>query len=115
MFLSTLPSRSISESLLSHYCGMLNNPTVRKFNSLLYLSRHVFIPSATFIEQGDQNVDEELKHICAFSFPAVLQIIGKNRWKEVRTVRTTYSLLKVSLPIPRGSFRCTTAWLKVEM
>eukprot|EP01036_Dinobryon_divergens_P028473 gene28473-37423_t len=62
MFLSTLPSRSISESLLSHYCGMLNNPT------------------------GDQNVDEELKHICAFSFPAVLQIIGKNRWKEVRTV-----------------------------
>ena len=90
MFLSTLPSRSISESLLNHYCGMLNNPTVRKFKCLSYLSMHVFIPSAIFIEQGDQNVDEELKHICAFSFPAVLQIIGKNRWKEVRTVRTTY-------------------------
>ena len=76
------------------------------------------MPSAICIEQGDQNVDEELKHICAFSFPAVLQIIGKNRWKEVRTVRTTFSNSIwgiVSLLILRGSFRFTTAWLRVEM
>jgi len=62
MFLSTLPSRAISETLLGHYCSMINNPT------------------------GDVSVDAELKHICAFSFPAVLQIVGKNRWKEVREV-----------------------------
>ena len=30
MFLSTLPNRAISETLLNHYCSMISNPTVRK-------------------------------------------------------------------------------------
>jgi serine/threonine-protein phosphatase 4 regulatory subunit 1 len=30
------------------------------------------------------SVDSELRHYCAFSFPAVMQTVGCNRWKEVR-------------------------------
>eukprot|EP00599_Poterioochromonas_sp_BG-1_P001708 CAMPEP_0173150372 /NCGR_PEP_ID=MMETSP1105-20130129/10924_1 /TAXON_ID=2985 /ORGANISM="Ochromonas sp., Strain BG-1" /LENGTH=793 /DNA_ID=CAMNT_0014065501 /DNA_START=238 /DNA_END=2619 /DNA_ORIENTATION=+ len=62
MFISTLPSRAVNENILSQYCSMISSPT------------------------GDVTVDTELRQICAFTFPAVLQVIGKNRWKEVREV-----------------------------
>lgn len=62
MFIATLPARAVTETILSHYSSMAYGPT------------------------GDLSVDAELKHICAYSFPAVLQIIGKNRWKDVRAV-----------------------------
>ncbi len=62
MFIASLPSRAVNETILNHYCSMVYGPT------------------------GDLSVDAELKHICAYSFPAVLSIIGRNRWKEVREV-----------------------------
>lgn len=62
MFIATLPSRAVNENILSQYCSMISNPT------------------------GDITVDTELRQICAFTFPAVLHVIGKNRWKEVREV-----------------------------
>eukprot|EP00595_Chromulina_sp_UTEXLB2642_P000526 CAMPEP_0196762954 /NCGR_PEP_ID=MMETSP1095-20130614/3119_1 /TAXON_ID=96789 ORGANISM="Chromulina nebulosa, Strain UTEXLB2642" /NCGR_SAMPLE_ID=MMETSP1095 /ASSEMBLY_ACC=CAM_ASM_000446 /LENGTH=761 /DNA_ID=CAMNT_0042115121 /DNA_START=264 /DNA_END=2549 /DNA_ORIENTATION=+ len=62
MFIATLPSRAVSEIVLGHFCSMAGEPT------------------------GDMTVDTELKHYCAYCFPAVLQTIGPNRWKEVREV-----------------------------
>jgi hypothetical protein len=62
MFIATLPSRSVNEIILSHFCSMASAP------------------------MGDMSVDAELKHYCAYSFPAVLYTIGSGRWKEVRTV-----------------------------
>lgn len=59
-FIATLPSRAVNENILGQYISMANNPT------------------------GDVNADTELKHICAYSFPAVMSVIGKNRWREVR-------------------------------
>jgi serine/threonine-protein phosphatase 4 regulatory subunit 1 len=63
IFIATLPTRAVNETILNHYCSMAFGPT------------------------GDLSVDAELKHICAYSFPAVLSIIGKGRWNEVREVR----------------------------
>jgi serine/threonine-protein phosphatase 4 regulatory subunit 1 len=62
MFIATLPSRAVNENILSQYCSMIASPT------------------------GDVTVDSELRQICAFTFPAVFQVIGRNRWKEVRDV-----------------------------
>eukprot|EP01038_Epipyxis_sp_PR26KG_P007407 gene7407-10096_t len=62
MFIATLPPRAVSETILSHFCSLISGPT------------------------GDMSIDAELKHICAYSFPAVLQVIGKERWNEVRDV-----------------------------
>jgi serine/threonine-protein phosphatase 4 regulatory subunit 1 len=63
MFISTLPPRSINKVILDHYCSMVNSPT------------------------GDGNVDTELRHYCAYSFPGVLQTVGPDRWPELRSVR----------------------------
>lgn len=62
MFIATLPSRAVNETILGQYISMISNPT------------------------GDATADGELRHICAYSFPAVLQVIGKERWTEVREV-----------------------------
>jgi serine/threonine-protein phosphatase 4 regulatory subunit 1 len=62
IFISTLPKRVVNEMILGHYCSMASEPT------------------------GDMTADAELKHHCAYSFPAVLQTIGSGRWKEVRDV-----------------------------
>ncbi len=62
MFIATLPGRAVNETILSQYCSLTTAPT------------------------GDVTVDVQLRHICAYSFPAVLQVIGKNRWKELREV-----------------------------
>eukprot|EP00606_Chrysophyceae_sp_TOSAG23-5_P001078 GSChrysophyteH2.ASY1.ANO1.1455.1 assembled CDS len=53
MFISTLPTSVVNETVLGHYISMASDPT------------------------GDLAVDAELKHYCAFSFPAVLQTITK--------------------------------------
>ena len=60
MFISTLPASVVNETILGHYISMASDPT------------------------GDLAVDAELKHYCAFSFPAVLQTITSARWGEVR-------------------------------
>ena len=60
MFIASLPSRTVSEVILGHFCSMATSPT------------------------GDATVDAELRHYCAYSFPAVLQTIGVSRWHEVR-------------------------------
>jgi len=65
IFIATLPSRAVSDSVLSHFCSMANGPT------------------------GDMGVDNELKHYCAYSFPAVLLTIGKERWGEVKETYQT--------------------------
>lgn len=62
MFISTLPSQTITTVILNHFCNMVNSPT------------------------GDLSVDTELKHYCAFSFPGVLQTVGVERWPELREV-----------------------------
>lgn len=62
MFIATLPGRAVNETILSQYCSLTGSPT------------------------GDVTVDTQLRHICAYSIPAVLQVIGKNRWKELREV-----------------------------
>lgn len=62
MFISTLPPKAINETILSQYCSMASNPT------------------------GDVSIDAELRHICAYSFPAVLQVIGKDRWTDVKAI-----------------------------
>lgn len=62
MFISTLPKRVISKTILDHYCNMVNSPT------------------------GDLSVDSELKHYCAYSFPGVLQTVGVEKWSELRHV-----------------------------
>ncbi len=61
-FIATLPSLYVSATILQHYCSMIYYPT------------------------GDISMDAELRQICAFCFPAVLQTIGKERWGEVREV-----------------------------
>lgn len=61
-FIATLPARAVNDNILGQYISMANNPT------------------------GDVTADSELRHICAYSFPAVLSIIGKNRWRDVRDV-----------------------------
>jgi serine/threonine-protein phosphatase 4 regulatory subunit 1 len=63
LFISTLPTHAITEKILSYYISMANDPT------------------------GDPIVDAELKHCCAFCFPAVFQAIGFKRWKEIRGVK----------------------------
>lgn len=69
-FIATLPSRAVNETILGQYISMANSPT------------------------GDVSADSELRHICAYSFPAVLHIIGRHRWKEVRDVSAyTYCFL----------------------
>eukprot|EP01032_Pedospumella_encystans_P005676 gene5676-6765_t len=35
---------------------------------------------------GDVSVDNELKQICAFSFPAVLSVVGAKKWPDIRNV-----------------------------
>ena len=62
MFIATLPRRAVTDVVLAQFCSMAAGPT------------------------GDMQVDAELKHYCAYSFPAVLKTIGSERWKEVREV-----------------------------
>ena len=62
MFIATLPPRAVTDVVLAQFCSMANGPT------------------------GDMQVDAELKHYCAYSFPAVLKTIGAGRWKEIREV-----------------------------
>ena len=62
MFIATLPPKHVNEFVLSHFCSMATGPT------------------------GDISVDSELKHNCAYSFPAVLYTIGRERWGELRKV-----------------------------
>lgn len=62
VFIATLPARAVTDTILNQYCSMVAAPT------------------------GDISVDNELRHICAYSFPAVLQAIGPERWHEVRDV-----------------------------
>lgn len=62
MFITTLPSRIISDLLLSHYCSMVSDPV------------------------GDAAIDNDLKYHCAFTFPGVLLTIGGSRWKEIKEV-----------------------------
>jgi serine/threonine-protein phosphatase 4 regulatory subunit 1 len=64
MFISTLPPRAVSDTILSQYCSLISSPT------------------------GDASADNDLKHICAFTFPAVLSVIGPKRWKDVREVKS---------------------------
>jgi serine/threonine-protein phosphatase 4 regulatory subunit 1 len=59
-FIATLPSRAVNDNILGQYISMASNPT------------------------GDVAVDSELRHICAYSFPAVMSVVGKNRWRELR-------------------------------
>ena len=63
MFIASLPARAVSDNILGNFCSMATSPT------------------------GDASVDAELRHYCAYSFPAVLQTIGVGRWHEVREVR----------------------------
>jgi serine/threonine-protein phosphatase 4 regulatory subunit 1 len=65
MFIASLPSQAINETILGNFFSMAMSPT------------------------GDSSVDAELRRYCAFSFPAVLQTIGVGRWLEVREVRFT--------------------------
>ena len=65
MFISTLPARVVNDTILGHYISMANDP------------------------MGDPAVDAELKHYCAYSFPAVLQTITGARWKDVRELYHT--------------------------
>lgn len=60
MFIATLPSRAVNDTILGQYISMTTNP------------------------MGDPVADGELRHICAYSFPAILQVIGKDRWGDVR-------------------------------
>ena len=62
MFISTMLGRAVNSNILAQFCSMAASPT------------------------GDANVDAELKHYCAYSFPAVLQTVGPGRWKELRGV-----------------------------
>jgi serine/threonine-protein phosphatase 4 regulatory subunit 1 len=66
MFISTLPPRVINKVILDHYCSMVNNPT------------------------GDVNVDTELRHYCAYSFPGVLQTVGSEKWNDLRSVMNNF-------------------------
>lgn len=69
LFIATLPARAVNDNILGQYCSMIANPT------------------------GDVSVDNELKQICAFSFPAVLSVVGPKRWPQVREVRLLPCLL----------------------
>jgi serine/threonine-protein phosphatase 4 regulatory subunit 1 len=62
MFISTLPTRAISDAILVHYFSMVNDPI------------------------GDPIVDTQLKHCCAFCFPGVFQSLGAARWRELKGV-----------------------------
>jgi serine/threonine-protein phosphatase 4 regulatory subunit 1 len=64
MFISTLPCNYVNEYILSQFSSMANAPI------------------------GDPPVDLELKHYCAYSFPAVLLTVGPARWKTVKPVST---------------------------
>lgn len=59
-FIATLPSRAVNDTIMGQFISMANNPT------------------------GDVTVDSELRHISAYTFPAVMSVIGKRRWREVR-------------------------------
>lgn len=91
MFIATLPTRAVTDTILNHYTSMAYGPT------------------------GDLSVDAELKHICAYSFPAVLQIIGKNRWKDVRAVSCFLRLCCACFYVVVSVFSCITIWLRVEV
>lgn len=60
MFISTLPPRYVNEVILGQFISMANDPI------------------------GDINIDDELKHYCAYSFPAVFLTLGKSKWEELR-------------------------------
>ncbi len=60
MFISTLPPHIVNETILTNYFAMAADP------------------------MSDAIADAELKHYCAYSFPAVLQTIGGARWGELK-------------------------------
>lgn len=97
-FIATLPARAVNDNILGQYISMANNPT------------------------GDVTADSELRHICAYSFPAVLSIIGKNRWRDVRDVSyATHSFvfLNNTTSLTNPSFcpvhSYITAWHKLQV
>ena len=78
VFIAALPSRAVNETILNQYCSMVSAPT------------------------GDISVDNELRHICAYSFPAVLQVVGPTRWPEVREVSFYLAYLYLVIYLPGG-------------
>lgn len=94
VFIATLPARAVNDNILGQYCSMISSPT------------------------GDVSVDNELKQICAFSFPAVLSVVGPKRWPDIREVRQWF--LPHHAVFVTDSFfaccfpsRCITHWLRV--
>jgi len=65
MFISTLPSKAVTDVILGYYCSTAVGPT------------------------GDMSVDAELRYWCAYNFPAVLQTLGASRWGELKEVYHT--------------------------
>ena len=59
-FISTLSSRAVNDYILGIFISLADSPT------------------------GDASIDNELKHECAFSFPAVLMTVGFDRWSSLR-------------------------------
>jgi hypothetical protein len=72
MFISVLPPIKVNEHILGYFCSMDKSPS------------------------GDLATDEDLRFHCAFTFPAVLKCIGKERWSEVREVY--HSLVQCHAP-----------------
>ena len=98
VFIATLPARAVNDSILKESCSMILSPT------------------------GDVSVDNELKQICAFSFPAVLSVVGPKRWPDIREVRCCFSLLALIYIVFICFYwstllccRCTTRWLRAAM
>lgn len=74
VFIATLPARAVTDTILGQYCSMITSPT------------------------GDVSVDNELKQICAFSFPAVLSVVGAKKWPEIRQVRHKHTIYCFIIP-----------------
>ena len=81
LFISTLPPRAVNELVLANYCSMVSGPT------------------------GDLTLDADLKYCCAYSFPAVLETIGAERWKELREVYRT--LVQCPNPSVKQTLACS--------
>ena len=59
-FISTLSSKAVNDYILGIFISLADSPT------------------------GDASIDNELKHECAYSFPAVLMTVGYERWESLR-------------------------------
>ena len=64
-FIVTLPMQDEvrqKETIISHYCSMINEPT------------------------GDLAVDSALKQSCVYYFPGVFQCLGISKWNQLKEV-----------------------------